>query len=143
MKNTLRVLAMAGMLSGIVVTSAAAQPPSGRIQFGGTSVAFIAQGSWGGGTLSFHGRRVPIQVSGVGVGAIGASHWSAAGQVFNLHNVRDIEGTYSAVNASATAGAGKGLLDMTNQHGVEIKAQSTSAGLSLSLAPTGMVIKIK
>jgi hypothetical protein len=142
--NTLRTLAVAGVLAGAMATATSAQPyPNGRIQFGGTSVAFIAQGSWGGGSLRFRGRRVPISVSGVGVGAIGASHWSAVGDVFNLRHTRDIEGTYSAINAQATAGAGAGIIDMQNEHGVEIRAHAASEGLSLSLAPTGMVIRIK
>jgi hypothetical protein len=45
--------------------------------------------------------------------------------------------------ASATAGAGGGVLDMTNAKGVEIKARSTSAGLALTLAPTGMNVEMK
>ena len=32
---------------------------------------------------------------------------------------------------------------MTNEKGVEIRARSTSAGLALSLAPTGMTIALK
>lgn len=141
--KTLTALAAAGLFSGVLATSAFAQAPDASIQFGGTSVAFIAQGSWGGGTLRFHGRRIPISISGVGVGAIGASHWSAAGQVYHLRRVADIQGTYSALNANATAGAGAGIIDMQNEHGVEIRARSTSAGLALSLAPSGMVIRIK
>ena len=42
-------------------------------------------------------------VNGIGVGAIGADKFSADGEVFNLHSAHDIEGTYTALNASATA----------------------------------------
>jgi hypothetical protein len=47
------------------------------------------------------------------------------------------------VNASATVGPGAGVLDMKNGNGVEIHVQSSSAGLKLSLGPSGVDIKLK
>jgi len=139
-----RVLAAAALAGGLLAaTPAMAQRPDATISFSGGHVAFIGAVQWGSGTLRFRGRRVPIRVSGIGVGAIGANSFSASGEVYNLRRIRDIEGTYTAVNASATAGAGAGILDMTNANGVEIRARSTSAGLSLSLAPTGMTIRLQ
>lgn len=138
-----RVLAAAVMAGGLLAATSAMAQPDGTISFHGGHVAFIGSVQWGSGTLHVHGRRVPIKVSGVGVGAIGANSFSAEGEVYNLKDVHDIVGTYTAVSASATAGAGAGVLDMTNQKGVEIKAHSTSAGLSLSLAPTGMSIQLQ
>lgn len=142
--TAIRALAAAALIGGVLTTSAAAQPaPDARIHFGGGSVAFIAGINWGGGALYWHGRRVPISVSGLGVGAIGATRFSAEGDVYHLHRLRDLNGTYTALNANATAGAGAGIIDMQNGNGVEIRAHATSAGLNLSLAPTGMVIRIK
>ncbi|MEJ0065791.1 MAG: hypothetical protein WDM85_10465 [Caulobacteraceae bacterium] len=48
----------------------------------------------------------PIEVSGLNVGTIGVKSYDVAGRVYNLHRLADIEGTYSAAEASATAGAG-------------------------------------
>ena len=73
----------------------------------------------------------------------GADKFSAEGEVYNLRHAHDIAGTYTALNTSATAGSGEGEIDMRNEHGVEIKAHTTSAGLKLSLAPTGVLIQIK
>jgi hypothetical protein len=134
-----RLLAAAALMGGIFATSAMADPDA-TIHFGGGSVAFIGSIQWGGGHLQFQGHDVPLKVNGIGIGAIGADHFSAEGEVYHLHDVRDINGTYTAVNANATAGAGEGWIDMTNEHGVEIRAHTTQAGLSLSLAPTGMRI---
>jgi hypothetical protein len=89
------------------------------------------------------GRSVPLRVTGIGIGAIGADKFSAEGEVWHLHRMSDINGTYTAINANATAGAGAGEIDMRNEHGVEIHAHATSAGLNLSLAPTGVRIHIK
>jgi hypothetical protein len=138
-----RVLAAAVMAGGLFAATSAMAQPDGTISFHGGHVAFIAGVNWGSGQLHFKGRRVPIKVSGIGVGSIGANSYSAQGEVYNLHNASDIVGTYTAISASATAGAGAGVLDMTNEKGVEIKARSTSAGLALSLAPTGMSIQLQ
>ena len=139
-----RALAAAALAGGLFAASAAsAQVPDATIHFSGGSIAFIGQVQWGGGVLHFHGRRIPLRVNGIGVGAIGATSFSAEGDVYHLHHARDIQGTYTAINANATAGAGAGIIDMTNEHGVEIRAHASSAGLNLSLAPTGMHIAIR
>jgi hypothetical protein len=138
-----RALAAVVMAGGLFAATSAIAQPDATVSFHGGHVAFIGSVQWGSGTVRYKGRSVPIKVSGVGVGAIGANSFSAVGEVYNLHNLHDIVGTYTAGSASATAGAGAGVIDMTNQNGVEIKAHSTSAGLSLSLAPTGMSIQLQ
>ena len=127
---TVRLLAAAALAGGLFASSAAMAQPDATIHFGG-------------GSLHYHGRRVPLRVTGIGIGAIGADKFSAEGEVFNLHHLSDINGTYAAVNANATAGGGSGEIDMKNEHGVEIHAHATSAGLNISLAPTGVQINIK
>jgi hypothetical protein len=136
-----RVLAAAVLAGGLFASSAMAQDAT--ISLHGGHVAFIAGVNWGSGSLHYKGHRIPVKVSGIGVGSIGANSYSVEGEVYNLHNAHDIVGTYTAISASATAGAGAGVLDMTNQKGVEIKARSTSAGLALTLAPTGMTIQLQ
>jgi hypothetical protein len=138
-----RALAAVALAGGLLAASAASAQPDATIHFSGGSVAFIGQVQWGGGSLHFNGRRIPLRVSGLGVGAIGATSFSAEGEVYHLHHLHDINGTYTALNANATAGLGAGVIDMQNEHGVEIRAHASSAGLNLSLAPTGMVIAIK
>jgi hypothetical protein len=139
----IRALAAAVLIGGAFTGSAALAAPNATIHFGGGSVAFIGSVSWGGGTLHFRGRSIPLRVNGIGVGAIGADKYSADGEVYHLRRASDIEGVYSAVNASATAGSGAGEIDMTNAKGVEIRAHSASSGLKLSLAPTGVEIHLK
>jgi hypothetical protein len=138
-----RALAAAAFAGGLVLAGAARAQPDASIHFHGGSVAFLASVNWGGGTLRFRGRSIPLRVSGLGIGAIGADKFDAVGEVYHLRRAEDIEGTYAALNASATAGAGSGIVDMQNEHGVEIRAHSSSAGLKLSLAPTGVVIHFK
>jgi hypothetical protein len=142
--NPIRALAAAALAGGLLAAPTLTQAaPDATIHFGGGSVAFIGAINWGGGTLNYRGQHIPLRVSGIGIGAIGADKFSAEGEVYHLHHLTDINGAYTAINASATAGAGAGWIDMQNERGVEIRARSTSEGLDLSLAPTGMSIHTK
>ena len=136
--------ALIALAASLALGSAQAAPPSNAtISFHGGSVGFIAGVNWGNGTLHYRGRDIPLKVSGLSVGAIGANKFDASGQVYNLKQAADIEGTYAAVAASATVGGGAGVMDMSNSKGVEIKATSRSAGAALKLGPSGMTIKLK
>ena len=116
--------------------------PVGNISFHGGSVAFIGGVNWGSGRMRYQGHRYGLKVSGISIGAIGANSYDAVGEIYNLRRPSDIEGAYAAVDASATAGAGAGEIDMKNEKGVEIRAHSTSAGLKLSLAGSGVEIRL-
>ncbi|MFI4974153.1 MAG: hypothetical protein ACHP84_06420 [Caulobacterales bacterium] len=140
-RNAAAALALAGALLAPALVHA--DKPSATIKLNGGQVAFVAGVSWGGGTLYYKHHKYPLQVSGIQVGAIGASHYNIEGDVYHLHNVKDIEGTFGAVQASATAGEGAGSIDMSNGQGVEIVAHSTSSGLNLTLAPSGVQIRLK
>ncbi|HEY3798408.1 MAG TPA: hypothetical protein VGL58_08645 [Caulobacteraceae bacterium] len=137
------LLAAAAALAGVIATPSVAQTPDAHIHFHGGSVAFIAGVGWGSGAIDYHGKHVALRVNGLSVGAIGANSYEADGVVFHLHHLRDIEGTYAAVDASATAGAGAGEIDMKNGNGVEIVAHSSSHGLKLSMAGSGVDIRLK
>ena len=121
----------------------AAAPPDATISFHGGKVAFIAGVNWGSGTLHYKGKDIPLKISGLSVGAIGASKFDASGNVYNLKKPADIEGTYAAVAASATVGGGAGATQMKNGKGVLIKETETSAGAHLKLGPSGLTIKLK
>jgi hypothetical protein len=138
-----RVAAMAVVLAAAVSATAVAQPsPDANISFHGGSVAFIGGVNWGSGRMHYQGRRYGLKVSGLSIGAIGATSYDAVGQIYNLRRPSDIEGAYAAVEASATAGAGAGEIDMRNDKGVEIRAHSTSTGLKLQFGGSGVNIQL-
>jgi hypothetical protein len=136
-----RSAAVAVILAGVSSASAFATPVA-NISFHGGSVAFIGGVNWGSGRMHYQGRRYGLKVSGVSIGAIGASSYDAVGRIYNLRRASDVEGAYAAVEASATAGAGAGEIDMKNDKGVEIRAHSTSAGLKLQLGGSGVNIRL-
>jgi hypothetical protein len=141
--KSVSLVAAAAALAGVLAAPAVAQTPDAHIHFHGGSVAFIAGIGWGSGAIDYHGRHVGLRVNGLSVGAIGANSYQAEGEVFHLHHLRDLEGTYAAVDASATAGNGAGEIDMKNGNGVEIVAHSSSQGLKLSMAGSGVDIRLK
>jgi hypothetical protein len=143
MRTFARIAIAAILAVALVGPAAAKRRPDARIVFSGGSVAFLAGVNWGSGTLTYQGRNYPLRVRGLAVGAVGANKYSASGVVYHLRRLSDIEGTYSALEGSMTAGAGQGGMDMRNDKGVVISTQSTSAGLKLTFAPTGVVIQLK
>jgi hypothetical protein len=155
MKTLLRAAAAVALV-GLLATPALAKtrhhhharyvpPPvtTGTIHLHGGSVGFIVGVGGADGYVDFRGARYPVEVSGLKVGTIGVSSYELDGRVFNIHHIEEVEGSYSAGEASATAIAGAGSIDMTNGNGVEIRANSSSGGLELTLAGGGVNIRLK
>lgn len=117
--------------------------PDGTLELSEGSVAVGIGWSWGGGTLTWRGKRHPVTVEGLSVGAVGASRVSARGSVYNLRRLEDFDGTYAAVGAGATAGGGMGVQALKNQNGVRINLHSTSRGLKLTAGAQGVTLRLK
>lgn len=122
--------------------ASSAQTPDGVIELSGGSVAAGIGYNWGGGTLIFQGKRYPLKVSGLSLGSVGISDYTAAGTVTGLTRTADINGVFTAVGAGATLGGGRSIAAMQNQNGVVIHLTSTSQGLSLSIAGSGVKISL-
>jgi len=131
------------VLAGALSAPALAQDPDATIHIHGGSVGFIVGVGGAHGYVKFQGKRYPIDVSGLQVGTIGANSYDIDGAVLHMNSVNDIEGTYAAAEAGATAGAGASAIDMTNGKGVEIQARGTSSGLKLTLGASGVTIKLR
>lgn len=117
--------------------------PSGTIRLEAKQVAAGVGWEWGNGVLNYEGKQYPFTISGLTVAGAGASRVEAAGEVYNLKKLRDFEGTYTAVEASGTAGGGAGVVTMKNVNGVRITLHSVTQGLSVQLGPEGMKITLK
>jgi hypothetical protein len=118
-------------------------PTTALIEFKGGAVAVGIGFSWGGGTVTFDGKQYPISVNGLSALDVGASKYSASGTVRNLHNIKDIEGTYMAGELGATVAGGGSVASMKNDKGVIIDFNTTRAGLQFTIAPKGATIKLK
>jgi hypothetical protein len=143
------IVLLVGVLFGSLVGSAAGQEKqvspelSGSLTATATSIAAGVGWSWGKGTLTLlDGSQHDFKVSGLDVVAVGVKQASIVGKVYNLKEVKDFEGTYSAAKAGIAVGAGAGAATMSNQNGVLINVTETGAGIDVRLAASGMTVKL-
>lgn len=90
--------------------------------------------SWGNGVLSFGGKEYAIRVEGGGAMALGYSTGCAHGAVTGLADAEQLDSTFWAVHAEATAGHGDGDIALQNSQGVEIHLTTRNQGARLAAA---------
>ena len=106
-----------------------------RVLFGSAGV--VAGVGSGKGTLTFHGKTYPFEVSGASFGATLALAVSEfEGRALNLRNPGDLAGTYIAVGAGGAIAGGIGVARLRNANGVilVVRGPKLGAGLSVVLA---------
>jgi hypothetical protein len=125
-------------------TWAEEKKPSGTIYAKSTAVAIGIGVNWGNGKLNYNGKEYDFTVKGVSVIDLGITSVELTGEVYNLESVSDFAGSYTAATAGAHFGdASVGTVVMENGKKVVIKAKAKGEGVRLTLAPAGMVIKMK
>jgi hypothetical protein len=142
---TRKLLCSVSLGMGLLLLSpapASAAVPDGTIELSGGKVAAGVGYSWGSGTLFFHGKRYPLNVSGLSVESAGISESTASGTVTGLTRPQDINGIYTAAGAGLTIGGGAGITEMENNNGVTIDLKSTTEGLSATVAVKGVQISL-
>ncbi len=120
-----------------------ANSPDATLELSGGSVAVGIGYTWGGGTLTYNGKKYPVELSGLSIADVGASKIEASGNVYHLNNLADFDGNYTAATAGITIAGGGSATAMRNQNGVVINVLSTTQGLKFALAASGMSLKIK
>jgi hypothetical protein len=65
------------------------------------------------------------------------------GDVHNLKNLKDIEGTYSAAQAAIAVGGGAKTWTLENQNKVTLKLKGKQVGIEVALDVGGMELKLK
>jgi len=134
------VVAAAAML----LASFAMAAPDGTVALTLYKAGFIVGGSGGSGTLTFKGKQYPIDIGGISLGAtIGASKAELVGEVYNLKQPSDIEGTYSAVQAGVAVVGGGKVAELKNSKGVVLKVKGKEVGLELALDLSGLSVTLK
>jgi hypothetical protein len=138
---TATLIVAAGALLFASIASAA---PDAKIEFSLYKAGFIVGASGGNGTLTFQGKKYPMTVGGVSIGAtIGASKADLVGEVYNIKRPSDIEGTFVAGQAGAALVAGGKVVELKNSKGVVIKVKGVQWGAELALDLSGMEVKLK
>ena len=134
------IVAAGTMLFASLATAA----PDGTIELTLYKAGFIVGGSGGEGTLKFKGKQYPVSIGGVSLGAtIGVSKAELIGEVYNLKQPSDIEGTYSAGTASLAVAGGAKVAELKNSKGVVLKVKGKQVGLEAALDLSGMSVSLK
>ena len=127
----------------VMVARAEGKTPDATLRLSGGSVAAGVGVSWGSGTLTYKDKQYPVDVKGLSVGDVGITKIEASGKVYNLKNLDDFNGNYTAVGAGAAAAGGASAAVMKNQNGVTVELVSTTQGLKFAIAAAGVDVKLK
>jgi hypothetical protein len=117
--------------------------PDATLRLSGGSVAAGLGISWGSGTLTYKGKDYPVDVGGLTLGKVGITKIEAAGEVYNLKDLKDFDGNYTAASAGLTLAGGGGAGVMKNQNDVKVKLRSTTQGADITIGASGVDMKIK
>ena len=63
--------------------------------------------------------------------------------MYNLKNLDDFNGNYTAAGAGVTAAGGAGAVAMKNQNGVTAELVATTQGVKFAIAAAGVEMKLK
>jgi hypothetical protein len=152
-KFALTMITSAMLAGAFLLTTATAQDtganaqdpalPDATVSLDAGSVAAGIGYTWGHGKVNFKNTYHKFTISGLSLLDVGGASISATGYVYNLTNIDDFAGNYSAYSAGATIGGGGSVAYMKNEHGVVIKLTSTTGGLRFNLAASGVNVKLK
>jgi hypothetical protein len=117
--------------------------PVGVVTLKGGSVAAGIGYTWGHGELKYRDASHEFSISGVSIVDVGATSYTAAGNVYNLKDLSDFAGNYFAADAGITVAGGGTAVYLKNEHGVVIKLVSTDVGLKFNLSANGVHIALK
>jgi hypothetical protein len=142
------VVRLALVVFGVMVVTTAVEAkkgpkPSGKVAIESTSIAAGVGVSWGDGTLRFKGKEYQFSIEGMTLVDVGISKASAVGDVYDLKDVSQFEGTYVAGEAGFALAGGMGGMSLRNQNGVVMHLRSVTQGAKLQLGPSGLTIKLK
>jgi hypothetical protein len=139
--TTARIAMLALLVIGISTTVRA---DTGRVSAVVSKGGFIVAVGGGRGTLIFHSHSYPLLISGMSFGAtIGLSTAKLGGHAYHMRAPEDIEGTYSAIGAGAAVVAGGGGVRLRNAKGVVLELAGPRVGVELSLAMSGVTVRLR
>ena len=118
--------------------------PDATVDMQEVQVAYIASGGGGTGTIFYQGGSYPFNIGGLGVGGIGASTISAAGEVYKLRSLAQFPGSYAQARYGFAIGTmSGGDLWLQNELGVILHLHAKREGLMLSLGGDAIVVSMQ
>jgi hypothetical protein len=117
--------------------------PDATVTLKGGSLAAGIGYTWGHGDLAYKKRTLEFSIKGVSIVDVGATNFTAAGNVYNLKKLADFSGNYVAAGAGLTIAGGGTATYLKNEHGVVIKLVATDVGLKFKLSADGVHVALK
>jgi hypothetical protein len=159
-RSLLAVVLSLGLLSAVIAQAGQSRKPAGQspkaagaVTFAGTVATPPSGGSgvtWGEGTLILNdGTQHAFEVNGLGVTGTREAIVTvqAVGEVFNLKQLSDFEGTYKATQDEVRTGRGTGHVTLTNERGVRVSlslsSPATTTDVTLTPSPAGISVKLE
>jgi hypothetical protein len=139
-KFTAAVLIAVIALSG---ASTETRAQTGKVRLHIVKAGFIIGVGGGSGVLIYHGQRIPLSVSGIGLGSLGVAAVDLVGTAYNLQRPGLIAGTYGGAGAGATFVGGGQVARLQNQNGVVLELQGVQLGFQVSMGLGGMTIALQ
>jgi len=139
-------VALAGILLGLLAGStlvADDKKPDATVRIHEGTVAAGIGWSWGGGELSYMGKKHRFKISGLSVAEVGVTKAEATGSVYNLKSLDDFDGVYAAAGTEGTAGKGAGVSSLRNDKGVVINLKSETKGANIKIAAEGLKLTLE
>jgi hypothetical protein len=117
--------------------------PSAKILIESNSIALAVGVNWGDGRLTFKGKHALFSVNGLTLVDIGIAKATAVGEVYNLTDLSQFEGTYLASEAGFDLAGAMGGIFMINKNGVILHLRGDSEEALLQLGRAGMTVKLR
>ncbi len=144
-KRLIQIILLASMLA-VVSTSSAREgrKPDGYLDINAQQVLIGIGYGWGKGVLKFQGQRHPVKIGGFQLVGVGYTSSALTGNVYNLQNPKDIEGTYGVATIGGTAVKGAtAVTTLQNKRTkVFIDIWSTTKGLSFNIGGGGFKVQL-
>jgi hypothetical protein len=141
-RSMLAAIAAIGLATSVLGFAANDRKPDATIDLTSGSVAVGVGVDWGKGTLHYNGQDIPVKVKGLSLVRVGASKLTASGEVYNLKDLGDFAGNYTAVAAGAALAGGGNVSAMQNARGVVMHLRSTTVGVDLDLGVKGLDVSL-
>jgi hypothetical protein len=136
------IIVSLSLASAPLLAAADDAKPDATIEISGKTVAAGVGYTQGNGTLHYGKQSYALRLEGLSVGSVGAASVTASGNVYHLARLEDLDGSYTAISAGATVGAGGAVSAMQNQKGVVIELQSTTEGVHANVSIDGFTLKV-
>jgi len=131
------------LVAAVMLVGATAPSRAQTVRLHIVKAGFIIGVGGGSGVLYFQGHTYRLSVGGIGIGSLGVAAVDLVGTAANLHQPRDIVGTYAAAGAGGAFVGGAQVATLQNERGVVLTLRGVQAGFQVSLGLGGMTISMR